>query len=335
MNATPCTLSARAAAIGDWDSIAGLLRRVFGVETNRDILCWKYAGSEGRTIGSAVLAADRRIVGFLGQIPVRIRVAGHDRLAAQGADVAIEAEYRRLDAFLSLTDASTASLRAAGISLAYGIANSQATDPLSILLGEQRVAATPLLVRPLGRLFPPPAHSRTGANVVRPGGFDTRFDRFWLRIRDDYPIMLARDAAHLNWRYAETSGRAYERLAVEHPATGEIEGYAVLTIDARHHGRRGRICDLVTPRNADPQAAHTLIAESLRWFQSNKCRIADIWMFRHTHLHPVLLRHVFIPRKTNAGGLHAAPLTPEAAMRIPGIEQPTRWHLSLGDSDTV
>jgi len=78
--------------------------------------------------------------------------------------------------------------------------------------------------------------------------FDSRFDRFWQRIRDDYPIMLVRDATYLNWRYVDAPGVTYERLALEETTSGEIEGFAVLRTTLRGDRIRGRICDLVTPR---------------------------------------------------------------------------------------
>lgn len=335
MNATASILAARAATPDDMNAVAVLLHEVFGIRTHSDILRWKYAGAAGRWVGSTILTVNGRVAGFLGQIPVRIRAGGQDWLAAQGADVAILSEHRRLDAFLALTSASTAALRHAGVSLVYGIANSVATDPLSVLLGEQHVAPVPLLVRPLGKLLPAPPRRPGYARVVRLDGFDRRVDRLWFRTRDDYPIMLAKDAAHLNWRYAEGSGRAYERLAIEHPRTGEIEGYTVLTVETGKGKNRGRICDLVTPKGSGSRIASALIAESLRWFQSRNVGVADIWMFRHSHLYPTLLRHCFIPRKANPGGLHAAPLAALATACGNGFAQPTQWHLSLGDSDTV
>ena len=352
MSVGPSTLVARPATCADLGEVAELLHRIFGVRQTVGALRWKFTGCAGRLLGSTVLTSDHGIVGFLGQIPVRVWVAGRESLATQGADIGILEEHRRLDAFLTLLRACVGELESAGVALAYGTANADAALALATLLGQPTVAAVPLLVRPLGGTIPArilsafagaagfvarcgPASVGADLQVTRLDRFDDRFDRFWRRIRDDYPIMLVRDAAYLNWRYVDAPGSAYARIGLEYPATGEIEGYVVLGLARRGNQVRGRICDLITPRHGDRRAAHALIGEALRWLRAQEADVADVWMFPHAHLRSALRRHGFMPRRTGPGGFQASALVTDAAVGVQGVECAGNWFLSMGDSDTV
>jgi hypothetical protein len=352
MNESPSACAARPATYDDLGEVAGVLHRVFGSRPSVAALRWKYKGCAGRLVGSTVLTSQRRIVGFLGQVPVRVRVNGREVLAAQGADLGILEEHRRLDAFLTLVQASVRELETAGVSLTYGTPNTDAAFTLAALLGQRPLAPFPLLVRPLGgtllfRILSVLAWATTwvtgcasaslGAEqrLIRLDRFDDRFDRLWNRIRDDYPIMIARDAAYLNWRYANTAGQAYERMVIKHVATGEVEGYAVLGL-TRWHGRlRGRICELVTPRGTDLRIAHALVGASIEWFRERAADVADVWMVPHAHLRLALRWHGFIPRPAGPGGFQACVLTPGAKAELQGLECAGNWFLSLGNGDTV
>lgn len=361
MSTAPSPCIARPASFDDFDEVAELLHHIFGVRQSVDVLRWKFGGWAGLPAGSTVLTNKRRIVGFLGQVPTRVVVMGHEIQAAQGADVGILEEYRRLDTYLSLTRSSVQEMEKAHVALTYGVANAESTGPLTELLGQPKVAPVPLLVRPLGgrvataskgvshcllRMLaacasvaevcaaPRPEAGGNGLRTVRLDRFDNRFDSFWRRIRDDYPIMLVRDAAALNWRYGGASGVAYECIGIEDAISGHIEGYAVLSITSRGGTVRGRLCDLITRRRGDRRIAHTLIAASLAWWRAQKAEVADVWMFPHAHLRLALRRHGFFPRRTGPGGFHAGALG-TAALHLQGVPQAGNWFLSLGDSDTV
>jgi hypothetical protein len=133
----------------------------------------------------------------------------------------------------------------------------------------------------------------------------------------------------------DKAGVGYERIGIENAASGDIEGYAVLSITRRAGRVRGRVCDLITPRHGGRRAAHALIAASVKWFRAQKADAADVWMFPHAHLRYALRRHGFVRRRTGQGGFQASALTTGAAAKLQGVERAANWFLSLGDSDTV
>lgn len=347
----------RPATFDDLGDVAALLHRIFGVRQTVETLRWKFMGCVGRLIGSTVLAKDRRMVGFLGQIPVRIRVAGREVPAAQGADVGILGEYRRLDAFLGMVQTSVREMQAAGVALTYGTANAEAGAMTTELFGRKRLAPVPLLVRPLSAADASlGVGARMLARVLSAGDrwnerdlsvfrgrfrlsrverFDERFDRFWQEILADYPVMLVRDAAHLNWRYVDAPNVVYERLCIENAANGQIGGYAVLGLRRRNDRLRGHIADLVTARNGDPRIVTLLIRAAVAWLRAQAADVAEVWAFPHTPLRRALVRRGFIPRRTGPGGFQVSALASAAEADLSAATRAENWLLSMGDSDTV
>ncbi|MEI6787783.1 MAG: GNAT family N-acetyltransferase [bacterium] len=362
MSITQPVFAARSATVDDLEEVAELLHHVFGVRQEVARLRWKFGGVSGKPAGSVVLTNRRKIVGFLGQVPVRVNVSGHEIMACQGTDVGILEEHRRLDAYMTLLHACIGELEAAKVALSYGTANANAEFTLSTLLGQQTISPIPLLIRPFSGAFRPspgrnpasfapllaaclrgmergaarkPASVHGALRVSRLDQFDYRFDLFWLRIRDDYPNMIVRDAAYLNWRYVDAPGNHYERILIENKSSGIIEGFAILGMTLWKGRMRGRICELVTPRRGSRNAAHALISTSLKWMRSQNVDLADIWMLPHTHLRFLLRQHGFIPRQVKHGGLQMSVLAAGSSLNPGGWERPDNWFLSMGDSDTV
>jgi hypothetical protein len=343
--------AARAAVPGDLDEIAGLLQQVFGVPRHVEALRRKYAsGSNGGLNGSAVLTAGARIAGFLGQVTAGIRIAGRDFLAAQGADVAILEEYRRLDSFMKLVQCSIREMQKAGVAVTYGTPNENALA-LAGLLGSQIIAPIPLVVRPLRAGAVSQGRRVTGlialalasvADRIAPGAlpavrveqFDGRFDRFWRKIADDYPVQIARNALRLNRRYAEGQASTYERIAVV-DGSGEIAGFAVLTV-RRHDSRtRGSICELAVPKNGGNRVARSLISAAVAWFKAQRADVADTWAFQHTHVREPLVCMGFVPNPMAHGGFQTGLLEAGEMAGLSAVRRRRNWFVSPGDSDTM
>jgi hypothetical protein len=357
MNGIPPTCTARPATSSDLDGIAELLQQLFDVRHTVASLRWKLTGCAGKMIGATVLTDERRIVGFLGQIPVRIRVMGREVPAAQGTDIGILEEYRRIDAFLGLIQVSVQNMRAEGVDLTYGTANADSGPLATQLLGLTRIAPIPLLVRPLSptatslpyaarilarllsaadrRRKREPSALRDRFRLDRITRFDERFDRFWERVRDDYPVMLVRDAAHLNWRYADAPHVAYTKLGLTDTSTGQIQGYAVLGLRQRAGQLRGHIADLVTTRKGHPALIGLLIRAAVDWLRAQAAEVAEVWAFPHTPLRHALISRGFIPRRTGPGGFQISHLEPGGDTNTAEATRAPNWLLAMGDSDTV
>lgn len=90
--------------------------------------------------------------------------------------------------------------------------------------------------------------------------FDDRFDRLWERARNDYPAIMRRDTAVLNWHYRGHPDTSYHVFYIEQNA--ELRGYVVFKVYLRKGRLIARIVDLLTVRG-DTEAAESLVAAAL------------------------------------------------------------------------
>jgi hypothetical protein len=99
------------------------------------------------------------------------------------------------------------------------------------------------------------SHPKGSWSVSESEEFGAEFDDVYRRFRDRYPVMIRRDAAHLNWRYRGVPGRSYRTWV----ARGS-EGIAAYVIVRRTEFRgvdSGMVMDLA---GAGPDAADAELA---------------------------------------------------------------------------
>jgi hypothetical protein len=104
--------------------------------------------------------------------------------------------------------------------------------------------------------------ARRRASAVRVSSltrFDERFDDLWRRVGPAHGTLTVRDAAFLNWRYAERPDCAYRIGAVEHG--GRLEGYVVCSVRRRQELVFGHVVDYLVNR-ADAAARDALFADA-------------------------------------------------------------------------
>jgi hypothetical protein len=174
------------------------------------------------------------IVGTLGFVPVRTRVHAREVIATQQVDVAILPEHRGGGLYFRLANAVMEEAARRGIAFGYGFATEE-TRALSVdflgfdLVGPVRRLskvldyghyASELLGRRTARMLRPVATRALGwasrrprplpRNVARIDRFDERVDRLAETLTLGR-IMVIRDAAYLNWRYADCPMVKYGR----------------------------------------------------------------------------------------------------------------------------
>ena len=209
----------------------------------------------------------------------RVWVDGASRVACIAGDFAVDARHRMLQPALSLQKAVLSSLED-GVDVIYGLPNRNAlkvferqgykvAGPLKryvkvLKTGKYLASATgwKKAARPLApvvdmglRLKSPETlrRSHCGRALVRVSQFDQRFDQLWDRVAGDAPpVMGARTAEFLRWRYTDCPLQQYETLAL---IEGKSDG-------AEGNGSSGRVLGYIT------------------WYPGDdgQCRVAD-WVF--------------------------------------------------------
>lgn len=336
---------------GDEEELAAFDRRRGSAPSTAEYWRWKYFDNPA---GPACVAAARvgeEIVGTLGFLPVRMRVHAQEVVATQQVDVAIMAEYRGGGIYFQLAHAIIEEGAKRGITFGFGFATEQ-TRALSVdflgfdLVGPiHRLAkvldyghyAGALLGRRLAgmvRRVTAPAHGRKprrslplAGNIAPVDRFDERFDRLAANLIQA-PIMVIRDAAYLNWRYADCPTVAYGRYAARTEAT--VSGFVVFHTYEADGVVRGIIDELLCSPD-DPDAVERLLSAALSDLAADGAVNAICWL---PAWHPLAnrlralgfrvreARNELIVLRNKTTGLEFEHLTEER-----------NWYYTHGDSD--
>lgn len=250
----------------------------------------------GEAVISVIRTGEGDIGGFIWLVPLKVRVNKRDYLAATGTNLIIQPEYRDTFAYTRLIRQFEKSLRENGYPFHFSFISEEAFQRLKKRT-PQAVSTVPLLVKPrnLTALFQPyftkqwplfiskifnrliqsffPDKNQPVLNngftiqVVRQ--FDDRFDAFWERVRDKYPVATVRDKAFLTWRFTEISDRHYHIITIQKDEC--LIGYVVLRVATVRGLTTGLILDfLVEDTTLGTEASVILLAEADAYFRTQE-----------------------------------------------------------------
>jgi hypothetical protein len=289
-------------------------------------------------------------------MPVRLHVAGRDVCASWGMDVMVAPERQRQglgEVLFRTWDEHV------GASLGLGL--SEGSYRLFKKLRWPDVGPVPCLVKPLTRRavrrpsWPMPINRLVSALTLplirlvarsRPvegelatiRRFDDGFTALWESVAPTFDLAVRRDAAYLNWKYAEPPHVRYNIVVLHgigpHGATaarggaGLPRGYAVYRHVQEPRGRVTLLVDFLADPD-DPDALRALLR-----FVDVEAREADSDKIRTFAMHAGF-RHAL-----KKAGYFQVKSTMEFVAKINGSPVPAtfydnkdRWHVTLGDSD--
>jgi ribosomal protein S18 acetylase RimI-like enzyme len=271
---------------------------------------WQYRRNPA---GLAIAALAReggtgRLIGQVVTIPIRVRLSGKVRLASLSLDPAIDPAYQNRGVLAGLLKDVCALSAEEGIAFTYGFPEQPAYSTFVNKAGFANAGSVPFLVRPLNpeRLALKTTHSlvpgkaasvarrvwRTPAPAPRqeavPGleirevdSFDSSFVLFWDRIQHRFPVMVIRDPAYLNWRFAGLPTRKYTTFVAS--SEDEIRGFIVLRAAPLAQFSAGLIVELVVEASAEGRAAgRLLIDKAYSYFEDQDLDILASLALRHT-----------------------------------------------------
>jgi len=322
-----CQVVADLYRAGDEADILALNRMEYGptdILSTLEDLEWRYAQNPaGRATIAVVRDRDSgSIVGFIWVVPLRMRVFGKDWSGATGTNLLIHPDYRGMSAYAKLMRRFRQVFVDRDIPLHYSFISE--TTYSRLRPKDPRVAfEVPLLIRPLDMMKLARAHFNNrwqglivgiGGQLVTPllfrarqsdldqhnltlhvlDGFDDRFDDFWARAQDKYPVMVIRDRRYLAWRFAGISDRQYRVLVVQ--VGDEVIGYVVLRCANIRGIPTGLIMDLLVEAGPRGEAAGAcLMAGAWRYFRSEKMWLAGGLMSSHTAEYHIIRQAGYLP----------------------------------------
>jgi hypothetical protein len=337
---------------GDEKKLAIFNQEACGNSSSPEFWRWKYFENPA---GPAIvtLAVDgERIVGRVGEIPVRIKIGEREVLATHGVDTDILEEYRKGTTFFQMACLASERSKAYGVSFNFGFAV-KLTYEISIeSLGFHRAAGvrkyvkildpTPFLRKALRIPLIPGSMEKGIRGVIawrnkrragKPAGiselrsFDERFDRLWEEaVKAE--VMVVRNSTYLNWRYTRCPATEYKILAAENK--GRVEGFLILQLIRRAGILYGYIVDMLAAKGKE-NSLNDLFPSAIDYFYQQGVAAVVCWMpegsflghfFKRKGLLARPIHHYIIVRNYKEEG---------ASLDI--LKQEKNWFYTFGDSD--
>jgi GNAT superfamily N-acetyltransferase len=285
--------------------VFALLDRVRGYELDPAEFDWWFDGNPVGPRTIALAEEDDRVVGVLGASHYRAVVRGREAIATLPLWAVTDPDFQGRGIFQRLNGEVERAARETGAALELGFTNKLAGPIYIAKLNWLDVARLRIWARPLL----PRRHRDDDERLER---FGAAQEDAYRAMRPALPSHFARDAAYLNWRYAD-SPRAYTLLS-------SSNGYAVVGRKRFRGVETAYVADLVAPTFRETRR---LLRQCVRAARGARALLA-------------LLPAVHASAYVSAGFVP----TPET-IRLIGraLEHgalplgPNAWHFTLGDTD--
>lgn len=320
------------------EELFALMDRVWGSHMPKPEFDWWF---EGNPVGSRLVTLmedGERIVGVAAMSYFRMILHGREEQVAMPVHVATDPGYRRRGIFPSLEEENERIAAAAGSPVTLTFPNS-ASHPIFVAglgwsdLPKRRLWARVLkpgavpryLLRrasPPGGLNPPAAEPKAGGalRVVPLDGVPASADELWAAAAPAFGNHLVKDAAYLNWRFADAP-REYRLFAAYR---GEaLVGLAVLGYAYRHGVAGGFLADLIAAPT-EREAVVALLRRALRDVRGGADALIALPPPARAH-RAAFLQAGFLPTHKSIRFIGKT-LRPEGRLAGP-------WHFALGDFD--
>jgi predicted N-acetyltransferase YhbS len=316
-------------------------------------------------VGVAKEFATGKILGLVWFIPLRIQVGSEVILGSQSLYALVHPDHRGKGIFSTLVPFCYHAMKRMGVQFSYGLPNQKSYPPFINRLGWEHIGAARLWLRPIntrrlvsrrfGKGFFPWGLSAIGhlagnlilsqkpinadndqLTITKVSPLDPLFDEFWQQVRAKYSIMLVRDTAFLNWRYAKIPDREYQLLAAIHH--GKMLAYIVLREVLIQGISCGMIVDfLVAPTSQGFVGGEILVRETLTLFQSHDLDLVGCMMLPGVEETKILSRQglILCPSWLQPQPIPVILQADRLSPKWYRLSQINNWFLTMGDHDAA
>lgn len=306
--------------IGDEDAIRELFRASFG---GRELPLadwyWRFRDNPSGP-GLIELSWEAgRLAAHYAVTSMRMRIEGSDRLGALSGTTMTHPEHRGKGLFQLLARQTYDRMSQEGMSLVWGFPNSQSHRGFVRDLQWHDLCEMPTMRCVVSAERRPSAYSNA---VVELEDTDERFDRLWIRVRDEHRVIGRRDAETLRWRYVRHPSVRYRLIA--YSAGSEITGYVVF----KRYADELQIVDFLVPK-AERDVGEALVSSVYATAVAGGLSAVSAWMRVDQPLHHALEKCGFVPDApvTYAGSLSFDRTLDTVLSDVRG------WYFTMGDSD--
>lgn len=304
--------------------------------------------------GQAIVWSVRRsetgdVAGFTSALPRWVAVEGELRPAWNCADFSMHPKHRTLGPAIRLRRAAREGVDQGRVEFLYAhpnprmavIHNKVGHQALGRMVRMARVLRTaPYLRRKLKSALASDAIGAIGDQVMRLGSrefrhrcgtkvdvvkdirFDDRFDALFDVAKSELSVVGVRDAAYLNWRYADNP--LHETDALLANEDGELRGYLLFFVqDGVVH-----VKDAFPPH--DMNVMQDLVVSLIRYGQKIGAASVSFALLESSSLLPILASHGFRQRE-DCSEMYV--YAPEQYAGRNFVVDKDRWALTVGDRD--
>ncbi|KHF39598.1 GNAT family N-acetyltransferase [Halalkalibacter okhensis] len=294
----------------DEKGINELFKEVFGKERSEKEWHWKFRKNPINKEIISVYEDNNKICGHVSVMPVKVQVGTEEKLFGMRADAMISPSSRGKGIYKDIVHHVVKSSKEEDVDFLYGFPAPKAKELFQKYTGAKELCYVPRLiyvnnpvklamtklpasinklplVQSVGNVLRRrKALLKESPNLVPIKQADDRFDDLWERAKGQYPIMLKRDRAYVNWRYFENPTNKYSIIG--YVDGGILKGYAVTAIQEKQingvHLNLGYVVDIFAVD--ENEVWLKLIETSLRNLSNSD--MISTWALKHTRLYSQL-----------------------------------------------
>ena len=359
---------------GDVGKIIELLDSVFNGWPHFDLTCaqidhwkWKYEANPSKLYAVVVAIIDDKIIGHSGSIFNKCKVGERILLCEQGADFAVDENYRGYSVSSRLMDCKNEYIKE---NIRSGLKFHVTSNPMVIKRDIQRdYARFPNPIINYIRIKDVNLHfekknidkkllKRYGLKVLKSTNrlassikpnmkidknklifeikkikrFDDRIEQLWNDIKESYAFILERKQEYLNWRYCDPRGGDYIINQAENGE--EILGFIVLRLNKYVKDYPvGVIVDLISlPDRLD--VADALISDAMCFFDGNSINAVSAWTFKNHPYEKLMKRNSLMDSRARPSGFFEHFNLVERASDVKDCPA-DKFHFQMGDTDWI
>jgi hypothetical protein len=300
---------------GDKQAIYELLNIAFGKWHSLNYWEWLYKKNPAGSAVIWVAEHDSKLISHFALIPVKMKVGNTYLTACYAADAVTHPDYQSRGVHVSVRNMAHCDTADAGIPLSLVAPRRKLIEwkrrgnnghiclmgsitkvlNCSSLLRRRERSNEPLIHASKATQSPEETKSGSvleGLEIGEIDLFDERIDTFWSEISSNYEIIVKRDQAYLNWRYAEHPEIRYIICLAE--KRKRILGYCVLSEIQEGHLKVGRIVDILGFSRA-PNVVGQLIQVALTRFKNRGLDLANCFLSEKHPYRTMFWKAGFVP----------------------------------------
>ena len=297
-----------------------------------------------------------KIVGMMGDIPLRVSICGEIYWITNGSDLAVHPDHRRqglakniieqnmIDHPLNISWLNKISRRAVSTLSTYychrlsnwvkiinysKVFRQMTGKNLSPRWCDLFASGINKITRPLKR-----PQSSSDITIARMTNFDERAYDLWQKIQGDYPVLIVRDLQYLKWRYLDRPDVSYIMIAATKGT--DLAGYMIFRLGEKRGMQIGYLVDFLVEGKSPlvfsllvEKAVSCLIKESADVISCQTTTGFGRW---------VLYRHGFYPWRWGTSGyfysrVHMPDQTPPLPQYAKIFGDVRQWYITMGDGD--